>query len=991
MSPEQGAFDDVQASSLEMAYVLFMDIVGYSRMPTDVQRETLNRLQKCVRSGNEFRKALKQQRLISLPTGDGMALAFFTDPESCVRCAVETTRALKGQEAVPLRMGMHAGPVYRVADINANQNVAGEGINIAQRVMDCGDAGHILVSKSLADVLRQLTGWMGALQDLGEVSVKHGVKVHVYNLLVEGAGNSNKPEKFGKSGKPGARSSEERANWKLWTAAAAAILSVGGLIAWRMRPVYAYRPKIAVLGFNDQQNSDETAWVSTSLSEDLTTELESSEKVVTIPGESVSRMMKDLRLEKETSYSESTMKKMHAYLDCDYVIYGSYYDIGKEAGGRVQLNVRMQNAKTGETLAAFPESGTELTLADLAARVGAELRTKLSLPNPSVAQAEELQSERPSTPAAAKLYAKGLASFWKYDLIGAAQFFEEVIKVDPTFALAHAELAEVWMRQGYDEKAKEEAGKAKALSTHLGRESKLRVEAGFQEASSDWDNAAESYKALWTFVRERPEYAYRAADVQIRGGKAVAALATLAALRKQPGEMANRPVIDLREAEAYEALTNFKNEASSANTAAQKAHTLGARMLEAEALWRECVAQANLANAESAAKACQQSVEIAEAMHDDLIVARAKSNLGRVATAQGNTTEALALHRQALEHAQAVGSRRDISGALTNMGFVLSVQGDHSGAMESYQKALQVAREIDDKALVLALLNDLATEAQMTGKLSDALSLYKQSLETAQSIHAEGDVARAENNIGVVLSLQGDVREALQYIQSAIQKSETISLKSDQASFLYALGDTELAMGDLAAAEKSYQTGFELAKQISDKPNTALGQVSLGGLFLQRGKASDALDLGNAAATEFHAENSNDAEALSRNLIANSLLALGKIDDAKKELKTTSVLAPQDAGIKLGLEITEARVQIRNGNQKEAKRNLDQAVAEAKRMGDRVLEFEARLGMGEIGLYGGDKRAAKALLQNVEREAAQIGFKGYESRAKSFIERMRSS
>ena len=109
MSPEQGAFEDIQASSLEMAYVLFMDIVGYSRMPTDVQRETLHRLQRCVRSGNEFRKAQEQQRLISLPTGDGMALAFFTDPESSVRCAIETTRALKGQEGIPLRMGMHAG------------------------------------------------------------------------------------------------------------------------------------------------------------------------------------------------------------------------------------------------------------------------------------------------------------------------------------------------------------------------------------------------------------------------------------------------------------------------------------------------------------------------------------------------------------------------------------------------------------------------------------------------------------------------------------------------------------------------------------------------------------------------------------------------------------------------------------------------------------------------------------------------------------------
>src|ERR1051325_10395891 len=331
MTPEQGAFEGTQASSLEMAYVLFIDIVGYSRMPTDVQRETLHRLQKCVRSGNEFRKAQEQGRLISLPTGDGMALAFFTDPESCVRCAVAPARALKGQEAIPLRMGMHAGPVYRVADINANQNVAGEGINIAQRVMDCGDAGHILVSKSLADVLRQLTGWMGALQDLGEASVKHGVKVHVFNLLVEGAGNPNKPEKFGKGAKQGARNSEQRTNWKVWMAAAAAILVVGGLIAWRMKPVYAFRPKVAILGFADQQSSPENTWVSTALTQDLTSDLESSEKVTTIPGETISHMLTDLSLTKEISYSPSTLNRMKAYSDCDYIVYGSFFDMGKEA------------------------------------------------------------------------------------------------------------------------------------------------------------------------------------------------------------------------------------------------------------------------------------------------------------------------------------------------------------------------------------------------------------------------------------------------------------------------------------------------------------------------------------------------------------------------------------------------------------------------------------------------------------------------------------
>jgi hypothetical protein len=150
-----------------------------------------------VRQTAEFTRAQASQQLISLPTGDGMALVFFGDPEASVRCASELSRALRGQTGFQLRMGIHTGPVYRVADINANRNVAGGGINIAQRVMDCGDAGHILLSSAAADVLRQVNaGWDNSIHDLGEAEVKHGVRVHLYNLYTEEVGNREVPQKL---------------------------------------------------------------------------------------------------------------------------------------------------------------------------------------------------------------------------------------------------------------------------------------------------------------------------------------------------------------------------------------------------------------------------------------------------------------------------------------------------------------------------------------------------------------------------------------------------------------------------------------------------------------------------------------------------------------------------------------------------------------------------------------------------------------------------
>jgi serine/threonine protein kinase len=188
--------------TLEMAHVLFMDIVAYSRMPMDQQEESLRHLQDKVRGTSEFTRAQASNQLIRLPTGDGMALVFFDDPEAPVRCAFELGRALRQETSFQLRMGIHTGPVYRVADINANRNVAGGGINIAQRVMDCGDGGHILGSGTVAEVLSQVSTWNTTLHDLGEVEVKHGLRIHVYNLYTDNVGNKEVPKKISAPGIP---------------------------------------------------------------------------------------------------------------------------------------------------------------------------------------------------------------------------------------------------------------------------------------------------------------------------------------------------------------------------------------------------------------------------------------------------------------------------------------------------------------------------------------------------------------------------------------------------------------------------------------------------------------------------------------------------------------------------------------------------------------------------------------------------------------------
>src|SRR6266571_5920997 len=183
-------------SHLEIAHVLFIDVVGYSKLLVNEQREVVQQLTRVVRRTPQFRKSEAAGKLIRIPVGDGMALVFFETPEEPVQCAMEIARALKNHPRIRLRMGVHSGPVDQVKDVNDRLNVAGAGINIAQRVMDCGDGGHILLSKRVADDLAQDSLWQPHLHELGEIEAKHGARLGIVNLYSEEVGNPNPPKKF---------------------------------------------------------------------------------------------------------------------------------------------------------------------------------------------------------------------------------------------------------------------------------------------------------------------------------------------------------------------------------------------------------------------------------------------------------------------------------------------------------------------------------------------------------------------------------------------------------------------------------------------------------------------------------------------------------------------------------------------------------------------------------------------------------------------------
>src|SRR5437764_2108749 len=208
---------------LEIAHVLFIDIVGYSKLSINEQRAAIDELTQAVRASEQFQNAEAAARLIKIPTGDGMALVFYKSPEEPVECALEISRALKEHPKIELRMGVHSGPVSGVIDVNGQANLAGAGLNMAQRVMDCGDAGHILLSKHVAEDLEEYEQWRPLLHDLGSCEVTHGVRVSIVNLHADEVGNAQLPKKF--------QALKKRRAQMRWAATAAALLALLVIVA----------------------------------------------------------------------------------------------------------------------------------------------------------------------------------------------------------------------------------------------------------------------------------------------------------------------------------------------------------------------------------------------------------------------------------------------------------------------------------------------------------------------------------------------------------------------------------------------------------------------------------------------------------------------------------------------------------------------------------------------------------------------------------------
>src|SRR5438067_8865789 len=486
---------------LEIGHVLFMDVVGYSKLLLDEQRELVEHLTEIVRNTEQVRAAEAADKLIRLPAGDGMALVFFNSPEAPVQCAIEITKKLKQHPQLKLRMGIHSGPVNEVQDVNGRANVAGAGINIAQRVMDCGDTGHILLSKRVAEDLTQSRQWRPYLHDLGECAVKHSVPISIVNLYTDEIGNAQLPQKVKQwqseqaaQAADGSPSIFRRKG--LLIAAGALLIAVATFCVWlyfKQAEGTSLVPDktMAVLPFQNFSPDKENAFFADGVQAEILTSLAKIKDLRVISRSSVMKFR---------DVAAQNLRRIGKTLGVANILEGSV----RREGDRVVVNVQLVDAKSARQIWA---NRYDRTLSDslglqgeLASEIADALRATLSTDEQARVTAKPTQN-----PDAYVFYLRANQISRNPDTLledykTAEQLYVQAIALDPDFALAHARLASVCAEifhyyeptQDWENRARAEAEIALHLQPNLA-EAHLALGQCIYWMDQDYERALEQF------------------------------------------------------------------------------------------------------------------------------------------------------------------------------------------------------------------------------------------------------------------------------------------------------------------------------------------------------------------------------------------------------------------------------------------------------------------------------------------------------------------
>jgi eukaryotic-like serine/threonine-protein kinase len=804
----------------------------------------------------------------------------------------------------------------------------------------------------------------------------------------------------------------------------AALLLIAGLLGYEIRHLRANngqtvtkinpRRSVAVLGFKNLSGKPNEAWLSTALSEMLTTELSAGERLRTVPGETLAQMKTSLELQDEDGYGKDTLVRIQRAVNADDVLVGSYLALGGETGGKVHLDLKLQDIAAGGTTTAIEEDGTEDQLPELVSRAGAALLQKLGVSELTAAQYAELSASVSHNPEANRLYAEGLVKLREFDPLAARSRLEKAVKLDENFALAHSLLSRAWSQLGYDQKNKDEAKRAFDLSGDLSRENRLVIEGRYESAVKDWPNAIEAYKSLYTFFPDNLDYGLLLASAQTSGGKSQDALATIEELRRLPSPSNYDPRIDLQEAASAGDMGDARRRLTCAKRAEQKALSAGLQLIAANARLSSAIALYELGQPKDAMTGYQETLQTYQRLGDRVQVANVYYNMSQALDDMGDRTQARKAAEKGIAIFQEIGNIKGQALLMNEIGIIMRHAGDLNGAIAEYEKSYEFMRRIGDKAGMIAahgnISNILSDEGDLRGSNEKLEEITLLSIEIGNKRYQALNL----ENLALNLFHLGDTQQAIADFQKALDLSRQIGNKFTTIGSLDGLTVIHIETGDLVAGSKSAAEGLEISRQSGENAYVNWFIAQQGGIAFIKGdfiearqfyqEASDvsrkngdlnaaaqmsslvagvALEQGNLVEAEQFARQSVaelDKEkaamaAAAHATLARVLLAQSKVKEAQSEISLAQRIthSVQDLTVLIPVQIASALVQAESGSATAATQLLQKLVRDCERRQFVNSGFDARLALGEIQMRSAPKDGVLTL-QSLEHDAKALGY-----------------
>lgn len=747
------------------------------------------------------------------------------------------------------------------------------------------------------------------------------------------------------------------------------------------RPAAGPRRSLAVLGLSNVSGRGDVAWVGTALAEMLASDLASGETLRIVPGQEVVRARTDLGLTGEDlrELAGDALLRVRRSLGADLFLFGSYTVLAGGEQPLLRIDLRVQDAASGQILASGSATGTEGQFFDLVSRASKPLREKLGVPSATAAESLQVEASLPSSRDAARSYAEGLARLRASDALGARGPLERAIAAEPKHPLPHAALANAWLALGHQAKAHEEAKLAAALSEGRPAGERLSIEALFHETANDWGKAIESYRSLVAAHPDDVEHLLRLAEAQTRRGRAREALVTVESLRKLPSPTPEDPRVDLAAALAAQSLGDASQQRVFAAQARQKGLARGMRYAVGRARLFEAGALQELGESQPAMDAAEDARQIAESVEDQAGSGKALELMALILERRGDLGGAIRLYGRALQTSRQIGDLRSVARTLHNTGGALLKQGQMARAQAVYAEALATFTQIGAKYEAAATLNDLGTRLQYAGDLAGAQKRYQEALALFGEVGQRSAQVITLTNIGEIEFTRGNLRQAQDLYQESLAQCREIGDKGWAGYNLFRLGELLAARGDLGLAREKYDEALAVLKEVGDRINAGQARLGIAALEVFGGRAVEGEAFARESEEVFRAEGAADLEALARIAVAEALLGQKKAAAAREVGSAVAALAQksEDLRVRLLAATLAARLGAAGGGKAEAAevvRALGANAARAGRAGFLIVALEARLAAAEIDGWGTAAGRAKVDALIREAKAKDLGW-----------------